>query len=174
MKFPSARFTSTAAVLVGVSMMINASLVAATPQDGSMANRAEKEVVDLHQFFEDWFNGKLDNNETEFDRFDAVMAADFEIINPAGVSSSRAGIIDRLQGSHGFQSGATEPMRIWIENVRSRALSGELHLVTYEEWQETEGVTRGRLSTAIFSNKAGTPNGVQWHHVHETWLPEDD
>lgn len=102
------------------------------------------------------------------------MGEDFEIINPAGQSSSRDGIIARLKGAHGFQSAAAKPMRVWVDNVNSRPLSSGLYLVTYEEWQEVEGVTRGRLSTAIFSSKTGTPNGVQWRHVHETWLPEEE
>ena len=159
---------------LGLALLLVAPFAAAATQDGAMAEQCEKEVTELHQFFEDWFNGKLDNNESEFNRFDEVMGADFEIINPAGQSSSRAGIVARLKGAHGFLSAADKPMRVWVENVRSRALSSGLHLVTYEEWQETEAVTRGRLTTAIFSPKTGTPNGVQWHHVHETWLPEED
>lgn len=142
-------------------------------QDTDMAQHCEKEVLELHQFFEDWFNGRLDNSEAEFARFDGVMAEDFEIINPEGQKSSRADIIARLQGAHGLQANATPPMRIWIENLRSRPAPGGAQLVTYEEWQETGAVTRGRLSSALFSPSAQAPNGVQWHHVHETWLPEN-
>ena len=142
-------------------------------QDTGMAQNCEKEVLELHQFFQEWFNGTLENTEAAFERFDSVMADDFEIINPEGQKSSRAGIIARLQAAHGFQANATPPMRIWIENLHSRPLPGGDQLVTYEEWQETGGITRGRLSSALFSSSADTPNGVQWHHVHETWLREN-
>jgi hypothetical protein len=45
-------------------------------------------------------------------------------------------------------------------------------LATYEEWQVIEGETRGRLSTALFRNREGTPNGIEWVHLHETWMSD--
>ena len=34
-----------------------------------------------------------------------------------------------------------------------------------------DGTITGRVSTAVFRERADTPNGLAWLHVHETWLP---
>jgi hypothetical protein len=68
---------------------------------------------------------------------------------------------------------ANTEFRIWIEQPAARRLSGDLWLVTYEEWQnDGVGQINGRLSSALFTARAGMPNGVAWLHVHETWLPD--
>ena len=65
-------------------------------------------------------------------------------------------------------------MRIWIENFEVRAVVGDVAVVSYEEWQEIAGQPRGRISSGVFRVRAGTPNGVEWLHLHETWLTDDD
>ena len=64
------------------------------------------------------------------------------------------------------------PFRIWIESFQPRLVAGNLALVTYEEWQEVEGRVTGRLSSALFREMETAPKGVEWLHVHETWLPK--
>jgi hypothetical protein len=49
---------------------------------------------------------------------------------------------------------------------------GDILLVTYEEWQQSGDQTTARLSTALFRDKPDAPNGLEWLHVHETWLPD--
>jgi hypothetical protein len=61
-----------------------------------------------------------------------------------------------------------------VKEVAVRLLSPQLALTTYEEWQEIEGKVTARVSTAVFKQKANTPNGVEWLHVHETWLEVRD
>ena len=63
-------------------------------------------------------------------------------------------------------------MNIWIENFNFRQISNELFLVTYEEWQKIDTDNKGRLSTAIFQKYENKFNGINWLHVHETWLGE--
>lgn len=131
--------------------------------------RCKKEVAELHQFFQDWFRGKLDKTDGAFSRFKSVMAEGFEIISPAGRAMTRDVILDAVQGGHGNDPEAN----IWIENHRHLLTYGDLSLVSYEEWQVTGGTKRGRLSTALLRVTEKTPNNLQWLHVHETWLPED-
>ena len=137
-----------------------------------MDARCEKEVVELHRFFQDWFNGALPPTEEAFRRFDAVMADRFMIISPEGVPAEREELVERLRQAHGFWRQTGQPGRIWIENLRVRHQVGQQVMVLYEEWQEIEGESRGRLSTAVLQRRDGTPNGVEWLHVHEVWLPE--
>ena len=51
----------------------------------------------------------------------------------------------------------------------------------YEEWQYSKYSTTARISTAILKEthqKADDDdsdnNGLEWVHVHETWMPEED
>lgn len=128
--------------------------------------RCKKEVAELHQFFQDWFQGKLDDTDEAFARFGGVMAEGFEIISPAGKAMKRDVILGAVRGGHGNEPDAN----IWIENHRHLLTQGELSLVSYEEWQITDDTKRGRLSTALLRVTEGTPNNLQWLHVHETWL----
>jgi len=137
-----------------------------------MEQRCEDEVVQLHRFFQDWFNGTLPSTEDEFRRFDSVMAEGFVIISPSGEMTERAELLERLLAVHGIWREMSRPGRIWIENLQVRHQVGDQVLVLYEEWQEIEGESRGRLSTALFRRREGTPNGVEWMHVHEVWLPD--
>ena len=137
-----------------------------------MDERCEIEVVELHRFFQDWFNGELPPNEEAFRRFEAVMADQFMLISPDGVPTEREELVERLRQAHGIWRQTGQPGRIWIENLRIRHQVGQQAMVLYEEWQEIEGEPRGRLSTAVLQRKDGTPNGLEWIHVHEVWLPE--
>ncbi len=55
--------------------------------------------------------------------------------------------------------------------VRSRTVGDGLVLVTYEEHQTTGGEHEGWLSSALFRAREGRPNGVEWLHMQETYLP---
>ena len=136
--------------------------------EGAMESRCSREVQELHQFFQDWFTAALPDEDSSFARFSNVVADGFAIITPEGRTLERDLLLTGLRGAHGSWA---DGGRIWIENLNVRRTVGDLALVTYEEWQESEGQTRGRLSTALFRESAVTPNGVEWLHVHETWLP---
>lgn len=142
-----------------------------TMTEPSLEKRCEKEVHELHQFFQEWFSGDLENTDDAFARFSDVMDEGFVIISPSGQMSERAPLVAALRGAHDrwSESGAG---KIWIENFRVHRLLADAAVVTYEEWQTSAGETRGRLSTAVFGPEEGTPNGVVWLHLHEVWLPE--
>ncbi len=136
----------------------------------TMDESCRNEVVELHQFFEDWFNGRLEQTPDGPRRFADVMAEGFEIVTPEGARVPREPLVQGIADSHGSADG----LRIWIDGYSSRVLDGGLLLVSYQEWQERAGVKRGRQSTALFRRRAGTPQGVEWLHVHETWLPDSE
>ena len=134
------------------------------------AAAGEREIEELHAFFEDWFTGRIAATGEGYARFESVLAPDFVIIGPGGDEVGRTPILQRVESAHG--SRPEGGFRIWIENTRVRECRPDRCLMTYEEWQEIDGVAKGRLSTVVFGARAGTPNGVEWMHVHETWLPE--
>ncbi len=85
--------------------------------------------------------------------------------------TERGPLVERLRGAHrAWREDGGDAGRIWIENFRLHRLAEDFALVTYEEWQEVGGEVRGRLSTAFFGRREGTPNGVVWLHLHEVWL----
>jgi len=139
-----------------------------------MEQRCSDEVLELHQFLEEWFNAKLPPTDEAYRRFSSVMAEEFILISPNGVLSEREELVDRLRDAHGMWRQASRPGRIWIENLTVRHQVGDQAMVLYEEWQEFEGEIRGRLSTAVFRRRAGTPNDLEWLHLHEVWLPNQD
>ena len=128
------------------------------------------EVVQLHEFFEGWLGGGLANTEANFERLTAVMSPDFRIISPEGTVTDYESLLAGLRQGHNARPG----FRLWVKQVEGRLLAPDLALVTYEEWQEIEGVMNARVSTAVFRQKPTAPNGVEWLHVHETWLPVHD
>lgn len=126
----------------------------------------EKEVVELHDFFQDWFNAVLPQTQEAFNRMDRVMDRRFAIVMPSGVRVEREVLLARLFGAHGARSG----IRIWIEKVSVLIETDELAVVEYEEWQEEGGKTTSRYSTVVFRRQPDAPNKLVWVHVHETWF----
>ncbi len=137
-----------------------------------MEIRYQTEINELHRFFEKWFNGDLPDNDESFSRFSEVMAPDFVIVSPNGRLTDRQSLIAALRSAYGKWQDQAEPGKIWIEHYQLMHTERAMALVSYEEWQEVGGESRGRLSSALFRVRDGTPNGVEWLHVHETWLSE--
>ena len=135
-----------------------------------MRTNYQAEIEDLHQFFVDWFSGSLPQTDAAFHRFSNVMATDMHIVSPDGQIQNRDQLIEGLWQAHGCRKGDHPSFRIWIENVRVRSSLNSAILATYEEWQAIKGDQTRRLSTVLFREKEETPNGLEWIHVHETWL----
>lgn len=137
---------------------------------GSLEDRARQEVEGLHRFFQDWFNGEVPETDEAFGRFSGVLGESFAIVNPLGQLLDRATLVERLRSSYAPEN--TEPIRIWIEGFELRQTwpgeDGDLVLVIYEEWQQREGSRQRRLSSAWLRERADTPNGLEWLHVHQT------
>lgn len=126
----------------------------------------EKEIVELHDFFQDWFNAVLPQSQEAFNRMDRVIDRRFAIVMPSGVRVEREVLLARLFGAHGARSG----IRIWIERVSVLIETDDLAVVEYEEWQEEGGEVTSRYSTVVFRRQQNVPNKLVWVHVHETWF----
>ena len=136
-----------------------------------MIHRCEDEIVDLHRFFERWFNGELDDSPEAFARLSDVLSERFQMITPGGERLERRQVLEGVRAKHGSHRGAPRPYKIRIDNVESRYRDAGAALITYEEWQEVDGTVRGRTSSALFREREDTPFGVEWLHLHETWIP---
>ncbi|AUV82370.1 hypothetical protein C2R22_12550 [Salinigranum rubrum] len=138
-----------------------------TETDSSLVEQCRREVDELHAFFELWFVGELPQQRTELRRFEGVLAEDFRMIQPSGLTRSRDGIVADVFDAHG----AHEDVTVETSTFEPRVV-GETCLGTYEEWQTTGEERTGRVATVLFRRAEGTPNGVEWVHLHETWLAE--
>lgn len=128
----------------------------------------QKEIIDLHHFFQDWFNGALPKTDASFDRFRSVLHPQFHIIAPSGGLTAKPSLLDGLFAAHG----QNKQIQIWVENLNLQWESDTMLLATYEEHQATGEKQTARISTVAFVPTPNLPNGVQWLHVHETWLSE--
>jgi hypothetical protein len=127
-----------------------------------------REIVALHEFFVDWYTGRLENDAGG--RIARALASDFEMVTPEGDRRAYADVVDGIRGRYASHDpGAFE---IDIRNVETRHAYDEHRLVRYEEWQTTPNETTGRVSTVLFEADAEAPGGVVWLDLHETWLDD--
>lgn len=128
--------------------------------------RCRDEVRELHDFFAAWFRGDLPDTDAAFERFAGVMAPSFQIVTPGGVALDRDPILDAVRK----RRGSSADFDIEIRNHVHRFTIGDITVVTYEEVQRDDGVERVRFSSAVLQSKPGAPQGVEWLHLHETWI----
>ena len=136
-----------------------------------METLCEQEVRTFHAFLRDWLAGAVPRTAETFERFSGVLDDGLEVIGPRGTATGRAALVDEFEGLHGQLAADADEFEIWIENFRCRWVAGDHALVTYEEWHRRRGATSARLSSALFGRDGAAPCGVNWLHVHETWLP---
>lgn len=134
-----------------------------------MRDHVQQEIEELHQFFQDWYNGVLPQSNEAFARFADAMALGFTIIFPSGNVMRREPLVEALYKSYDGRDG----FRIWIKNVQIHQKVGDVIVASYQEWQRDQEQTTARLSSVILERDSNAPNGLRWLHVHETWLPNE-
>lgn len=132
-----------------------------------MTNAVEREIVQLHEFFAGWLGGTLAATPDAFARFDRVIAPSFCIVSPDGEIVTREPLLVSIRDGHGSRPG----LEIDVRDVRIRRDEAPWVLATYEEWQrEPDSAETARLSSVLLRRRHGLPQGLEWHHVHETWI----
>ena len=128
--------------------------------------RARDEVVSLHEFFVAWYD-KNTADATDFDRFAKVMGQGMLMIPPSGMMLDRDAVVSYVRDNGATFDG---DYAIEIGDVRPAWEAGNMIVVTYIEKQERRGVKTARRASALFVESSSAPNGVEWRHLHETWL----
>ena len=132
----------------------------------SLFSRASAEVIDLHRFFVDWFDTAR-ADRVDFSRFERVMGDSFEMIAPDGQILDREAVIDHVRAS---RASCDDGFAISIEDIRPGWQDADTIVVLYIEAQLRAGKHSRRQSSAVFTTSSSAPNGVEWRHLHETWL----
>ena len=123
----------------------------------------EKEITELHQFFESWYRGNIENSERSFGRLADVLAAGFALITPDGHVVEREQLLDLMRAEY-----ATKPeIKIWIENCQLRFSDQNVFVVIYEEHGIDKDRKQESLITAVFCKNQKQVNGLEWVHIHE-------
>ncbi|MCP3904351.1 MAG: DUF4440 domain-containing protein [Planctomycetes bacterium] len=125
----------------------------------------QRDVEDLHRFFEAWLRGDVPADDASFAPVEAALAPAFTFVDPGGERRSRADVIDALRAGYG----ARPELRIRIDDASLHHDAGGLTLASYLERQTDGDRVTTRISTVLFRAEASAPNGVEWLHVHETW-----
>jgi hypothetical protein len=132
-----------------------------------MQAHVEREIRELHAFFEAWYRGQIDDSDRSFGRFESVLAPEFTLITSDGFTASREQLLPLMRAEH-----ATKPeIEIEIKNVQLKLASGEILLATYEEHGVTANGPRATLISVVLRRNPDTPNGLEWVHIHEVRLP---
>lgn len=124
----------------------------------------EKEIGELHEFFQGWLRGELAPESCR--RLETALAEDFAMVVPSGRVLERDELLTGLRRRRGEAPSLT----IRIEEPVLRASRPGWRLATYRERQRNDGEETVRISTVLFREDADGPNGLRWIHVHETWV----
>ena len=128
--------------------------------------RARDEIVSLHEFFVAWYD-KNTADATDFNRFDKVMGLGIQMIPPSGDMLDRDAVVSYVRDNRATFDG---DYAIEIADVRPAWEASNVIVVTYIEKQERRGVKTARRASALFVENSSAPNGVEWRHLHETWM----
>jgi hypothetical protein len=136
-----------------------------THASGTLAERAEREIRELHEFFVGWFTGAL--GETDLAAALAAFDPGFCRIGPEGESQDYPGLATMLAGARGgvepgFQISIEEPGVLWQAR--------DAVLMSYVERQRSAAGANARRSAALMLSAPGAPRGVAWRFVQETWI----
>ncbi|GLQ77700.1 hypothetical protein GCM10007881_12160 [Mesorhizobium huakuii] len=132
----------------------------------TLFSQASAEVVGLHRFFVDWFVAARADT-VDFSRFEGVMGEGLTMIAPSGQILDRDAVIDYVRSS---RATCDDGFAISIEDIRPGWQTEDSIVVLYVEAQLRGGERSRRQSSAVFTTSSSAPNGVEWRHLHETWL----
>ncbi|ATG45632.1 hypothetical protein [Phaeobacter piscinae] len=126
-----------------------------------------KEVVDLHDFFTEWFNGTVERDQLD-PQFLSRLDKNVTFIPPEGHIMTG----DMLRGGFDRGYGANKDFRTKIRDVTIRHEVGDLVMATYTEWQTGAALSAEKNNARVTSVVVKMSNPVTWLHIHETWLPD--
>jgi hypothetical protein len=139
-----------------------------------MDDACRAEVLRIHEFFQRWLNGNTiksedyDSDITLFEKeCDCALARDMILIKPSGNIIGYDELKRELLEAHDTQTA----FHMNIFNMKVL----QPFLLIYEEWHY-HGDTRTdtRQCTALFRPNPKAPCGVEWVHIHETCIQEQN
>jgi hypothetical protein len=133
---------------------------------------ARDEIVELHEFFVDWFAGRCpDDDDSYRERLLDRLSEQLVYLMPGGNALSYADLRDGMRKAHG----SNPDFRIAVRDVTLHHVDDGSMTVSYVEWQrnakQSKPSDNGRYSTVLFVR--GSDGRLRWRHLQETWLPAE-
>ncbi len=139
-------------------------------QQSPLFHKASAEVIDFHRFFEAWYDAAT-ADKTDFGRCELTFGQAFHMIPPTGRIFDCTETIELIRANRASFHG---DFSIEISDIRARFETADMIVVTYVEAQTRAGKYSRRQASALFTASSSAPNGVEWQHLHETWLQMPD
>ncbi|MHA1121270.1 MAG: hypothetical protein ACTSPC_00475, partial [Candidatus Heimdallarchaeota archaeon] len=77
-----------------------------------MKKQSEKEVIELHKFFEEWFKAEIENKDEIISRLEDALSEEFMLISPTGQVSTREQVITQIKNGYGSRKTDEIPYRL--------------------------------------------------------------
>lgn len=139
-------------------------------QQSPLFQKASAEVVDFHRFFEGWYDAATADG-IDFGRCERTFGQAFRMIPPTGRIFDRNETIELIRANRASFRG---DFTIEISDIRASFETDDAIVLTYVEAQSRAGKYSRRQASALFTASSSAPNGVEWQHLHETWLQMPD
>jgi len=139
-------------------------------QESSLFRKASAEVIDFHRFFEAWYDAAT-ADDTDFGRCEHTFGQAFHMIPPTGRVFDRPETIELIRANRASFHGN---FSIEISDIRATFETEDMIVLTYVEAQMRADKYSRRQASALFTASSSAPNGVEWQHLHETWLQMPD
>lgn len=146
------------------------------PTDRTLTPDWLREIVELHELFEQWLGADTSGRaaaatgdaaaDATMDRLERALCPDFAMVTPSGKVVGREALVSGLAAARGSRPG----LRIEIQDPSLVAETPTLTVARYTEVQHSEGNTTRRVSSVVFERSEGGGNGLGWLHLHESWV----
>lgn len=133
-----------------------------------MSDAWKTEIIELHEFFEDYFLGRLPLDALE--RADAAFDPHFTMVGPDGVLRNRVTIMQMLHDGHHH----TDDLSITTTEHHLIHEDADTVVAGYVERHDLRDErTNERRTSVVFLRDPAAPNGLAWRHAQETWIDRD-
>lgn len=124
----------------------------------------------MHLFIEDWIGGL----RQDMSPFTEALAEEFTFVPPDGSVLDREEAIAAMEAVDDAHSDSSPSFRIDVQDTEVQLSVYGMHLVTYREHQRIDGEWHSRTSSVWLRETTRTATGLEWVHLHETWLETVD
>lgn len=131
-----------------------------------MSNIFHSEVVELHEFLNDWLKGMAPKGGGRPERLIKALAEDFIVIHPDGSRDGKANVVESFASAYGKKPAE---YALQLANIESRIIGKDIGIVTYEESHRGES-ERARVSAGVLRRRM-EDSGIEWLFLIETPVP---
>ena len=125
------------------------------------------EVLELHEYLENWLKGEVPDRERGPERLAAALAEDFFVIHPTGTRERKADVVRNFASAYGEKSA---DYALEISDVSVRVLGDGMCLATYRE-SHRDDPGRTRLSSALLRRRSDRKS-IEWLFLQETFVSD--